>query len=92
MNRDSSRGTQLKVVVTPDSKRESMEYSGDVLKVKVKAPAEKGKANKAVLNLISKKLGECELVSGHTSKKKVFLVKTAPERLAPLLKSMEKQG
>lgn len=45
------------------------------------APPEKGKANKALVELLAKQLGvkksQVELVSGDTSAKKVFLIRGA---------------
>ena len=88
---DSSRGTRIEVVVTPSSHRESMEYEGGKLRIKVKAPPDKGKANKAVIKLICENLGECELISGASSKKKTFLIKKPPEELETLLGHHQKQ-
>ena len=51
---------------------------GDQLKIKVKAAAEKGKANKAVIKLLQKTLklpaGHIILQSGHSSPNKVVEV------------------
>jgi len=89
---NSSRGAIVEILVTPSSKKESVEYDGNTLKIRVKEPADKGKANKAVIRLVSKKLGGCELVSGFTSKRKVFLIKNQnTETLRQLLESMKKQ-
>ena len=63
---------------------------GDRLKVKVSAPPEGGKANKAICALIAGALGvkarQAEVVSGHGSAEKVIAVTGAdPERVKRLL-------
>ena len=49
---------------------------GEQLRIKVKAPPEKGKANKAVINLLEKALkldkGSIEITSGATSSRKTI--------------------
>ena len=49
-----------------------------MLKVSVSQPPEKGKANRAVIEVVAEELGLCrsriELVSGETSSEKRFLV------------------
>jgi len=53
------------------------------LKVAVTQVAEKGKANKAIVDLLSKTLGlrksQIELLSGHTSSEKRFLIRELSE-------------
>ena len=64
------------VDVKPGQREESVQkISEDHLLVKVKAPASKGKANKAVIKLLKHHFG-CQvfLVSGHTSSRKIFEV------------------
>jgi len=51
------------------------EISEKHLLVQVKAPASKGKANKAVIKLLKHHFGrQVFLVSGHTSSRKIFEV------------------
>ena len=66
----------ITVDVKPNQREEHIEeISEDHLIVHVKAPASKGKANKAVIKLLKKRLGrEVFLVSGHTSSRKIFEV------------------
>jgi uncharacterized protein (TIGR00251 family) len=64
----------ITVDVKPGQREESVQkISEDHLLVKVKAPASKGKANKAVIKLLKNHFG-CQvfLVSGHTSSRKIF--------------------
>ena len=54
---------------------------GDRLKVRVSAPAESGKANRAVLELLARELGlpvrDLEIVSGHSNRDKTLRVRAA---------------
>jgi len=68
------------VKVVPRSSKTSIAgILGGMLKVKLAAAPEKGKANKAVAELLAKKLGlkksQIELVAGETSHQKRFLVR-----------------
>uniref|UniRef100_B8HWP3 UPF0235 protein Cyan7425_4156 n=1 Tax=Cyanothece sp. (strain PCC 7425 / ATCC 29141) TaxID=395961 RepID=B8HWP3_CYAP4 len=70
---------KLKVKVVPSSSRDLVVgWLGEALKVKVKAPPEKGKANAAVIALLATHLGidqTCiEVLSGHTSAAKVLSI------------------
>jgi uncharacterized protein (TIGR00251 family) len=81
-------GTVLPVRAQPGAKRNELrgEQNG-MLKVCVTQAAEKGKANKAVGELLAKSLGlrksQIELLSGETSREKKFLIRhVTPEELA----------
>ena len=89
--RPSGEGVLLDVRVVPNAKKEAAEYSDGVLKVKVKAPPEKGKANKDVLRVLSSLFGPCAIVRGHTSgRKTVLLSRCTPEKAAETLESLAK--
>ncbi len=67
---------RLNLKVVPGSSRdEIVGWLGDSLKVKVKAPPEKGRANEAVIALLADRLGidasSIAIVSGHGSPAKV---------------------
>lgn len=72
-------GVILPVRAQPGAKRNAIvgEHGG-ALKVAVQAPPEDGKANEAITNLVRKSFGiskqQMELVSGHTSRDKKFLL------------------
>jgi uncharacterized protein (TIGR00251 family) len=73
-------GTILPVRAQPGARRNEIRGLQDgVLKVCVTQAPEKGKANKAVAELLAKKLGlkksQIELLSGETSHQKRFLVR-----------------
>ena len=70
---------RLSLKVVPGSSRdEIVGWLGDSLKVKVKAPPEKGRANEAVVALLADHLGvdpsSITVVSGHGSPAKVVAV------------------
>jgi uncharacterized protein (TIGR00251 family) len=70
---------RLSLKVVPGSSRdEIVGWLGDSLKVKVKAPPEKGRANEAVVTLLADGLGidagSIAVVSGHGSPAKVVAV------------------
>ncbi len=63
---------KLKIKVIPSSSKDCIAgWLEDTLKVKVKAPPEKGKANKAVIKILEKSLalpkGSINIASGSTS-------------------------
>jgi len=69
----------LIVKVVPNASRTRIVgMLGDALKVQVAAAPEKGKANDAVIALLAQffgvKMGEIELLSGHSQPRKTFLI------------------
>ena len=64
----------ITVDVKAGQREDSVEkISDDHLLVKVKAPASKGKANKAVIKLLKNHYGrQVNLFSGHTNSRKIF--------------------
>ncbi|MEC9197166.1 MAG: DUF167 domain-containing protein [Pseudomonadota bacterium] len=74
----SAVGTEIAVRVTPKASRNAIKEEDGVLRVYVTTVPEDGKANAAVVKLLSKAVGvpksRLDLVRGHTSRDKVFLV------------------
>ena len=71
---------KLHIKVIPSSSKDCIAgWLKDTLKVKVKAPAEKGKANKAVIKVLEKTLdlpkGSILICSGTTSSRKIIEIK-----------------
>jgi uncharacterized protein (TIGR00251 family) len=69
----------LRLKVTPSASRDAVVgWQGDVLRVHVRAPAQRGKANDAVLRLLAAALGidrpRLSIVRGETSRQKVVSV------------------
>ena len=81
----------MPVRAQPGAKRNELRGEQDgMLKVCVTQSPEKGKANKAVIELMAKSLGlrksQIELLSGETSHQKRFLIRgITPEELAQKL-------
>jgi uncharacterized protein (TIGR00251 family) len=74
----SERGTTIKLpikVVPGSSRSDIVGWLGDTLKIRVTAPAERGKANAAVTMVIAERLGipneRVHVVTGHTSARKI---------------------
>lgn len=77
-------------VVPGSSKTELVGWLGDCLKIKVAAPPEKGKANQAVVALLSQVLqvsaDSIAIVKGSTSQRKVIEVQgITPDKLVQAL-------
>jgi uncharacterized protein len=74
--RQGKDGVYVDIHVVPGSKKECVDYDsfGKRLRLKIKAPAVDGKANKGVLEYFSELFGGCELTSGPTSRKKTVFI------------------
>lgn len=84
-------GVRLEVWLTPGSARdEVVGWEGDLLRVRVKAPPDRGRANEALVRLLAQRLGlrpnHVRLVGGWTSRRKLVLVEgLAADELRSLL-------
>ncbi len=93
----TSRVTQVKTniqvkVLTRSSKDQIIGKEGNVLKVKLTAPPVDGKANKALIDLLARRLGvsktRIEIISGRRSRLKSLLIHGLTlEKITQLLKS-----
>lgn len=74
--RQGKGGVYVDIHVVPGSKKEGADYDafGKRLKLKIKAPAVDGKANKGVLDYFSGLFGVCELTNGPMSRKKTVFI------------------
>ena len=87
-----NNGILLTVKVVPGSSRtEIVGCHGQMLKIKVAAPPEKGKANKALIDflsgILSLKKAAIEITAGHTSStKQVFLSGASVETVESICK------
>ncbi|VVT42569.1 hypothetical protein BOKEGFJH_00078 [Chlamydia avium] len=87
--RSSSLDTEywiLEVKVIPRSKENALAgFENDMLRVRVTEAPEKGKANDAIIALLSKELSlskrDVTLISGSTSRKKKFLLPKVTESI-----------
>jgi uncharacterized protein len=91
-------GTILPVRAHPGARRNEIRGVQDgMLKVSVTQAPEKGKANKAVIEVLAKKLGlkksQFELIAGETSHQKRFLVRgIGPTELARRVERMQSES
>ncbi len=71
-------GGRLAVKVTPGAREESVALASDAVLVKVRAPADKGAANLAVIAVVARALGlspsRVSLLRGGTSRRKLLAV------------------
>lgn len=75
-----SNDVRLRLKVVPKASRDGLVgWIGDVLKVRVTAAPERGKANTAVIELLATTLGvarECiELIAGNSSERKIVAIR-----------------
>ncbi|GMR01678.1 MAG: DUF167 domain-containing protein [Gammaproteobacteria bacterium] len=77
---------KLHIKVIPSSSKNCIAgWLEDTLKVKIKAPPEKGKANKAVIKFLEKSLGlskgSIDISSGTSSSRKIIEIKGSDDDL-----------
>jgi len=85
---------KLKIKVIPSSSKDCIAgWLEDTLKVKVKAPPEKGKANKAVIKILEKNLalpkGSISIASGSTSCRKTIEINVDDDDDARIKEKLE---
>jgi len=76
---EAKKGVVIKVKVQPKAQQdEILGIKGDRLRLRVKAPPEKGRANQACINLLAKVLSlnkkEIKLISGAKAREKMFFI------------------
>ncbi len=77
--KETEQGVEIRVKVVPGSSKNQMAGSLDgMLKVKIAAPPEKGKANKALISFMAKTLSvkknDIEILSGKTNPVKMLRI------------------
>ena len=84
---------QIRIKVVPGATREGIEWLGDLLKVKVRAPPEKGRANAAVEKLLAERLSvplsSVTITAGFGSPLKTVEISSLPDLNALRLKLLE---
>jgi len=81
-------GIVVDIGVRPGSSKENIEQKYGKIKISIKEPAEKGKANFAIIKLFSR-LGPCYIISGLTSRKKKILIGTSEEEFMRFIKNFK---
>lgn len=68
----------IKVFVTPDAKKDTVEEKGDALLISVREPASGNRANTRVRELVAERLrtevGKVRILTGHRSRAKMISV------------------
>jgi uncharacterized protein (TIGR00251 family) len=74
--RQGKDGVYVDIHVVPGSKKEVVDYDayGKRLRLKIRAPAVDGKANKGVIDYFSGLFGACDLANGPASRKKTVYI------------------
>ena len=91
--REKPAGIQFKIRVQPrSSQNRVVGLYGDALKIKLTSPPVDGAANKMCIAYLAKRLGKpkssLEIVSGHTSRTKLILLKSQKENEHPHLRQL----
>ena len=85
---------QLILHVKPNAKNNCLKIDDSQLIVSITAPATKGKANKALINLMAQDLhiskSQLNIVRGHTSHTKIVQIKITKIELMQKMKSIQK--
>ena len=80
MIKQVENGIILQIKISPNSSKNEFIKNNDSIKLKITVPPVDGKANKAVIDLLSKSFkvpkSYFEILRGETSKEKTILVKT----------------
>ena len=74
-------GILLRIRISPNSAKNQITFDGEIIKIKVTAQPIEGKANKAVIEYLSKQIKvpktSIEIVKGDTSKEKTLFIRTS---------------
>lgn len=74
------------------SKSEIVDFKNNILKLRIKAPAQDGKANKELIRFLAKFLKvtqkEIEILNGHTNPSKIISLPDSAESILNQLKSL----
>lgn len=96
MIRDTEQGLIIKVKIVPNSSKNDLILEEEFIKVKVTAQPIENKANKALIEFLSKQFKipktSIEILKGDTSKEKTILFKTYDEEKKNFIKSQLTKG
>ncbi len=91
MLKQTKDGIFLHIKISPNASKNEIIKTDDTIKVKITAQPVDGKANKALIEFLSKQFRtpktSIEIVKGQTSKDKVILIKTFDEEVISKIKS-----
>ena len=94
MFKKTNDGALINFKISPNASKNEIIKTEDGIKIKITAQPVDGKANKALIEFLSKHFKipktSIEIVKGHTSKEKTILLKTdKPEILANIAKMFD---
>lgn len=88
--RQTKDGILLNLKISPNASKNEIKVSSDGIKVKITAQPVDGKANKALVEFLSKELKipktSIDVVKGHTNKEKTLLLRVFDEEKIKFLK------
>lgn len=89
MIKQTTDGIIVNIKISPNAKRNEIIKDGDNIKIKITAQPIDGKANKAVIEFLSKNFKipktSIKILKGETSKEKTILFSTSEEEKVKLL-------
>ena len=89
MIKQTSEGILVNIKIVPNSSKNDIILEDEFVKVKITAQPIEGKANKALIEFLSKKFKipktSIEIVKGETNKEKTLLFKTTDEEKQSLI-------
>ncbi len=90
MIKETKDGILVNIKISPNSKKNEIIKDGDIIKIKITAQPIDGKANKAVIEFLSKHFKNpktsIKIVKGETSKEKTILFETSNPDKVKILK------
>jgi len=92
MLKDTQNGLVLVIRISPNSSKNEIITTGEIIKIKITAQPVENKANKALINFLSKYLKipktAIEIIKGETSKDKTILIKIFDEERLQNIKNL----
>jgi hypothetical protein len=86
------KGIIFEISTIPNAKKPSITKESGKIKVRVREPPDKGKANRAVAAALQKHFGRCRIISGEKSRKKtIFALDTDDEQYRSFLNALENE-
>ncbi len=94
--KQTNDGILVNIKIVPNSSKDDIVLEDEFIKVKITAQPIEGKANKALIEFLSKKFKipktSIEIVKGETNKEKTLLFKTNDEEKLTLITSQLTKG
>ncbi len=91
MIKETSDGVIINIKISPNSSKNEILNDGEIHKIKITSPPIDGKANKALIEYLSKSFKipktSIKILKGETSKEKTILFETSNQEKRDLLKN-----